>query len=112
MVMRTSVPMCGSTPSNGSACNTQANRNALVILRNAAVPILVHLFGTRNLHWTHQPKTQPLRVGFIPDALRQLRVLLLPARIGSHACTASQLFRPVLPRASAHCVRIRFRRLI
>src|SRR5688572_12057906 len=79
---------------------------SLRLLLNAAVPVLVHLLGIGNLQWSHQPEPEPLSVGVIPDALRQLRILLLPGWVGAYPRAAAQLFRLVCPGAAAYSLRI------
>src|SRR5262245_34101064 len=97
--MRISVPMWGSTASNilrsaagarpDAASMAKANQLVLVMFQ-AAMPVAVHFIGAGNLCRTHQPEAEPLCVGVIPDALRQLRILLLPVRARSHPRRAPQ----------------------
>src|SRR5215831_4356595 len=104
--MRTSVPMCGSTASKWNCpahqartatSHTAARRSLLLVMFLAAVPVSVHLVGARHPRRTNQAEAQPLSVGFVPDALGQLRVLLLPRRVGRDAGSASQHIRRIVP---------------
>src|SRR6478672_3783800 len=107
--MRKSVPMCGSTASNrrrSAALAVTANRSArqrtrLLQALDAAVPVVVHLIGGRSLRRADQPESQPLRVRLIPDALRQLRILLLPGGVGRDAGGAAHNIRRVVPGSAA-----------
>src|SRR6266404_9905217 len=110
--MRTSVPMCGSAASKRSAWRAQVRRAALRIFLDTAVPIPVHLFRGRNLEWTHQAEPETLRVGFVPDAFRHLRILLLPRRIGTDASAAPERVSRVHPRSAADGLRIRLGRSV
>src|SRR5471030_2768053 len=117
-LMRTSVPMCGSTASNN--CRSAAAafpkkprhaaarkpRDLLLIVFQAAVPIQIHLRNTGDLRLTNQAETQPLGVRQVPDALRQLRVLLLPGRVGGNPRGAAQHVSRVVPPSAPHGVRI------
>src|SRR5581483_3182654 len=102
--MRNIVPMCGSIASIRSA-DTPAQQHThtsamLLIALHTAVPVCVHLFGRWNLLGPHQTKAEPLRIGVIPDALRQLRILLLPRRVGCNARAAPAFLRVVRPRSA------------
>src|SRR5688572_20362873 len=67
----------------------------------------MQLIGRRNVERTHDAEPKELRIGQIPDALRQLRVLLLPRFVGKSACCAANLLRRIIPRTAARDVRIR-----
>src|SRR5215831_19042551 len=107
--MRTSVPMCGSTASNrvGWAAEARvANKTTaqLLVMLQAAVPVAEHLIGARDLRRTHEAKAQPLRVGVVPDALRQLGVLLFPVGSRRRTRRAGHGRRRVVPGSAAHGV--------
>src|SRR4051812_18891035 len=94
--MRTSVPMWGSTaskscnwPANAGTSRTNGRAHLLLVMFDAVVPVAVHLVRRSKLRRTNQAESEPLGVGHIPDALRQLRILLLPVRVRPHASGAS-----------------------
>src|SRR3954462_7746097 len=123
--MRTSVPMWGSTASKrcsspakarvrtkrqriGAAQKHAARRRAarmraarmralLLVVLDTIVPIPVHLFRGRKLRRTDQPEAEPLRVREIPDALRELRILLLPVGVRAHARRTSHRGGRIVP---------------
>ena len=49
-----------------------------IVFFHAAVPVSLHLLGRRDFQRAHHAEAEELRVGVIPDALRELRVLALP----------------------------------
>src|SRR5437764_14883864 len=108
--MRTSVPMWGSTASKRCSSPATARERTkrqktaaaprpalLLVMFDAVVPIPVHLFRGRKLRRTDQPEAEPLRVGEIPDAFRELRILLFPVRVRAHAGCASHQPGGVVP---------------
>jgi hypothetical protein len=64
---------------------------------DAAVPIFREFFGRRNFERTNDAETEELRVGVIPDALWQLRVLHFPRRAGSAARGAPECEGIIIP---------------
>src|SRR5579863_6781402 len=120
--MRIKVPMCGSTASYSRGCaavvypesRTQAAKlraPALLIIFHTAVPVAVQLIYPGHFHRTHQAETEPLGIGLVPDAFGQLRILLLPVGVGSHAGGAAQHVRRVVPGTAPHGMRIGLRGL-
>src|SRR4051812_36454076 len=81
-VMVTNEPICGSDALYRSAANSaEVSRSQNVSLRlvlNTAIPVLKHLVGGGNPQRANKAEAKPLRIGVIPDALRKLRILLLP----------------------------------
>ena len=61
----------------------------------------------RQLRGTDQAEAEPLGVGHVPDALGQLRILLLPRGVGGTRAVQLTLRCVVVPRAAAHGMRIR-----
>jgi len=95
--MRINVPMCGSTASYscGGAANAEPDQAShaaapsarrLLIVFNTTVPVAVHLIHAGYFDRAYKAETEPLGIGLIPDTLWQLRILLLPRRVGRHAC--------------------------
>src|SRR2546430_3340064 len=82
-----------------------------LVFLHAAVPVFGHLLRRRHLQRPNDAEAEELRVGMIPDALGQLRVLHLPRFVGRPPRGAAKLLRRVIPRAAPYGVRIRFRRL-
>src|SRR5579883_1149277 len=113
--MRTRVPMWGSTASNRSAAGMVAAKQSssgstlLFVMLGAAVPIAEHFFGRGQFRRADQAEAEPLRVGHIPDALGELRVLLLPGGVRCDARGAGHQRRGVVPGAAAHGIGIRLR---
>src|SRR5947209_1256283 len=118
--MRTSVPMWGSTASKRCSSPAKARvrtkrqrigaaqkhaarmraarmRALLLVVLDTIVPIPVHLFRGRKLRRTDQPEAEPLRVREIPDALRELRILLLPVGVRAHARRTSHQGGRIVP---------------
>ena len=65
----------------------------------------------RHLRRAHEAEAEPLGVGHVPDAGRQLRVAFLPDRVRLVADGAVHACGRVVPRAAAHRDRVRRRRL-
>src|SRR5690349_2281669 len=70
------------------------------------VPIEIHFFDGRNLNRTGEAETNPLGVGEIPNTLRQLRILLLPARVGAEPPGGAELRGITGPTAAANAAGI------
>src|SRR5436190_7166133 len=70
------------------------------------VPGFPDLFRGRNFQRAHNAEAQELCIGQVPDALGQLRILLLPTLVGESARRAAELFRGVIPRTATGHVRI------
>src|SRR5438045_1977251 len=85
------------------------SRALLLVMFDAVVPIPVHLFRGRKFRRTDQPEAEPLRVREIPNALRELRILLLPVSVRAHARRTSHRGGRIVPRPATHRVRIRLR---
>src|SRR5919108_2296452 len=80
---------------------------AVSILFHAAVPVLLHLFGWRDLQWPNDAEPEKLRVGMVPDAFRQLRTLALPGFVGGAPGGAAEHRRRFVPGTAANRVRVR-----
>src|SRR5438045_1733602 len=108
--MRTSVPMWGSTASK--RCNSPPMarvgpkrkriaaaqiRALLLVMFDAVIPVPVHIFRCRKLRRTDQPEAEPLRVGEIPDAFRELGILLFPVGVRAHAGRTSHRGSRIVP---------------
>lgn len=88
---------------------TSGSRTRLIML-HTVVPVAIHGVGVGNLQRPDQTEAQARRVGVIPDALRQLRILLLPACIRCHARSAPHLLGAVRPCSTANGLRVGGRR--
>src|SRR5262245_18827480 len=60
------------------------------LVLDAVVPEFLHLGSGRDFERAHDAEAEPLGVCVIPDALRQLRILLFPAALGVAARGAAQ----------------------
>src|SRR4051794_5684129 len=95
-VIETSEPMYGSearyrsrADRHGARIDSDARRLRLAF--NTVVPVLEHIVRGWNLERPDEPESETLSVSVIPDAFRELRVLLLPGRIGSNAGSTTGL---------------------
>src|SRR5437868_14535311 len=70
------------------------------------IPIKVHLLGRWNFHRASEAKADPRRVGQIPYALGQLRVLLFPAGVRAHSPRGAELSSVAGPTSAADAARI------
>src|SRR2546423_11062471 len=109
--------MWGSTASKrwgaarAQASGTKSRAALVLVMLDAVIPEAVHLVRGGNFGGAHQAEAEPLRIGEVPDALGQLRVLLLPIGVGPDACGAGDGGSRVVPGAAANGMRVgRFRR--
>src|SRR5688500_9328573 len=68
-----------------------------LVFFHAACPIFTQNRGFRNLQRTDDSEAEKLRIGVVPDAFGQLRILLFPGRTGSPPRRAPKCGRIIIP---------------
>ena len=98
---------CAQVPKTATS-NQQPGSSSIFF--HAVVPELEQLLWRGHLEGTDDAEAEPLGIGVVPDALGELRILLLPLPTGAAAGGAAQHGKiNIIPMAAARHVRIRFR---